>query len=247
MPIFDGSQREIGRGAQAVVYLYKGYAYKVYSDPYPLAWIKGELLIQNEINKTGLPVVRYYETQAPNILKMDWIDGVTLGHRMQHEGYEHGVADLVQLHQQIHRVTGVNIPTFRSYAADALHGMPIDPRDKNRALGILDEIPERQSLLHLDFHFWNVMHAQGQYKLIDWINARVGNPVFDCARSYVLLSELPSPFERLGQEYLALITNEKLVDSAYFKQAVFVCALLRTRESNSRKITALLEEAARYR
>lgn len=243
MPIFDGSQREIGKGAQAVVYLYKGYAYKVYSDHYPAAWINGELLIQNEINKTVLPVVRYYATEEPNILKMDFIDGVTLGDRMQHEGYGHGVADLVQLQQQIHRVTGANIPTFKSYAVDTLHAMRVDPQRKSRALGILDAIPERPNLLHLDFHFLNIMYAQGQYKLIDWINARVGNPIFDFARSYVLLSEIPPAYGDFSQEYMALITKEKLVDSADLHQAIYVCALLRTSESNRSETTALLEKA----
>ena len=82
MPFFDGSQKKIGQGAQAVVYLYKGCAYKVYREDYPKEWIQGELMTQREIVKTGLPVVHYAKTEAPNILKMDYIDGITLGDQM---------------------------------------------------------------------------------------------------------------------------------------------------------------------
>ena len=36
---FDGSQKVIGKGAQAVVFLYQGFAYKVYNESYPAEWI----------------------------------------------------------------------------------------------------------------------------------------------------------------------------------------------------------------
>lgn len=45
MSIFDGSQKEIGRGKQAIVFRYNGFAYKVYKNEYPKEWIQGELFI----------------------------------------------------------------------------------------------------------------------------------------------------------------------------------------------------------
>ena len=33
--IFDGTQKEIGKGAQAKVVFYHGYAYKIYDKSYP--------------------------------------------------------------------------------------------------------------------------------------------------------------------------------------------------------------------
>lgn len=40
--IFDGTEILIGKGAQAEVLLYKGFAYKVYKDTYPAEWISFE-------------------------------------------------------------------------------------------------------------------------------------------------------------------------------------------------------------
>ena len=39
---FDGSQKKIGKGAQAEVLLYHGFAYKVYNKSYPAEWIAFE-------------------------------------------------------------------------------------------------------------------------------------------------------------------------------------------------------------
>ena len=40
--IFDGTQKEIGKGAQAKVVFYHGYAYKIYDKSYPTEWIDFE-------------------------------------------------------------------------------------------------------------------------------------------------------------------------------------------------------------
>lgn len=39
---FDGTQKEIGKGAQAKVLSYQGFAYKVYEESYPAEWIAFE-------------------------------------------------------------------------------------------------------------------------------------------------------------------------------------------------------------
>ena len=52
--IFDGSQKIIGKGAQAEVLLYHGFAYKVYKESYPAEWIAFEKKQQQAVNKAGL-------------------------------------------------------------------------------------------------------------------------------------------------------------------------------------------------
>ena len=51
---FDGSEKLIGTGAQAKVYLYKGFAYKVYNQTYPAEWISFEKEQQKAVNKAGI-------------------------------------------------------------------------------------------------------------------------------------------------------------------------------------------------
>ena len=79
--IFDGTQNAIGKGAQAEVVSYYGYAYKIYRSSYPTEWIAFEKKQQEAVNKTGLSPVRYYDTGDEHIVKMDLITGVTLESR----------------------------------------------------------------------------------------------------------------------------------------------------------------------
>ena len=79
--IFDGTQKLIGKGAQADVVLYQGYAYKIYRPAYPTEWIAFEKSQQNEVNKAGLSPVRYYDTEDDHIVKMDYVEGETLENR----------------------------------------------------------------------------------------------------------------------------------------------------------------------
>lgn len=238
MSIFDGSEKEIGRGAQAIVYRYKGFAYKVYNDNYPKEYIKGEYLIQDEINQMDLSVVKYYKTEKENVIKMDLIDGVTLAERMKCENYAHGIEDMIQLQKQILQKINHNLPTLKSYALKDLNHMTIDEEKKKKAIEIMDCIPETDNLLHLDFHLLNIMYAKGVYYIIDWINARIGNPVYDYARSYIILNEIA---EGLAQQYLALLEQDKEIDLTYFNQAVYVMALLRTKEHKSVRTEELIQ------
>lgn len=237
MSIFDGSQKEIGRGAQAVVYSYRGYAYKVYKDSYPLEYIRGEYLIQNEINQTDLPVVRYYKTDEAHVIRMDLIDGITLADRMKNDYCEQGISDMIQLQKKILTYTNENLPTFCSGAMEQLERMSLSADRKELVLHILKSIPERRNLLHLDLHFLNIMYAENQYYIINWVNARTGNPIYDYARSYVILQEIS---EELSNLYLKLLTEDSSIDLSYFHKAVYVMAVLRTCEHQSDRTDKLI-------
>lgn len=242
MPILDGTQEEIGRGAQAAVYSCHGYAYKVYNKEYPAEWIRGELQIQDEINKTSLPVVSYYETKEPNIIQMDLISGITLGDRILKEKYEHGVDDLIGLQKRIHTFKSLNLPSLNACSANDLTKLPVDQSAKDRALKILDRIPDKQHLLHLDFHFLNVMYTGSQYYIIDWVNARIGNPIYDYARNYVIMNEFA---DQIGRTYLSRITEDPAIDTENLTEAIYVMALLRLMDVPSNKTLELIRDVER--
>lgn len=238
MTIFDGSQKEIGKGAQAVVYYYSGFAYKLYKNDYLKEWIRNEILIQDEINKTNLPVIKYYETEDPNVIKMDFINGMTLGDRMLKEKYKNGVEDIIKLQKEIHIITNLNLPSMKYCAINDIKLLQTDKNKKEMALKFLEEIPDKKSLLHLDFHFMNIMCSNEKYYIIDWINAKIGNPIYDFARSYVIMNEYVF---RLSRKYLSLITKDKSIDTTNIKEAIYVMALLRLKENKSEKTLELIQ------
>lgn len=238
MTIFDGSQKEIGKGAQAVVYYYNGFAYKVYKNDYPIEWIRNEIFIQGEINKTNLPVIQYYETDESNIIKMDFIKGITLGDRLLKEKYKNGVDDLIKLQKEVHMITDINLPSMKYHALNDIKLLQIDQYKKDMALKFLEDMPDKKSLLHLDFHFLNIMYSNEKYYIIDWINAKIGNPIYDFARSYVIMNEYVF---RLSRKYLSLITKDKSIDTTSIKKAIYVMALLRLKENRSEKTLELIQ------
>ena len=74
MPLFDGSEVIIGKGAQADVVKYMGFAYKIYRPEYPSEWIAFEKQQQDEVNKLGLSKVKYYDTEDEDSEDVDDIN-----------------------------------------------------------------------------------------------------------------------------------------------------------------------------
>ena len=109
--IFDGTQTVIGHGAQADVYRYHGYAYKVYRPDYNPEWIKFEKAQQSAVNETGLCNVRYYDTDDLYTVKMDLINGETLEKKIL-AGFEGGFDILAEMFRKVHsaKLDGVKIP-----------------------------------------------------------------------------------------------------------------------------------------
>lgn len=236
--LFDSTKREIGVGKQAKVYYWNGFAYKIYDFAYPTNWIDYEIQIQNEINKTSLSTVKYYKTDNPRITKMDYIDGITLGDRMIKEKYKQGIEDLILLQNQVHLVENINIPNIKITYENEIKCLDLEIEKKKIALHFLSDIEEKHNLCHLDFHMLNVMYSYEKYYIIDWINAKLGNPIFDYARTYVILYEVAY---RLSQKYLTLLKKDKKIDIKDINKAIYIMAILRTKESNSEKLNQLIQ------
>lgn len=240
---FDGTQKIIGKGAQAAVYFYGGAAYKVYPDGYPAEWIHGEYLIQEEICKTDLPVVRYEKTSDPHILKMEFLDGETLMEYYRHTLDTYCLDSFVFLQKRINSLSGLRLPRFSSEAQKDLQALPLSHLKKEKALELLQSVPEKDCLLHLDFHPLNVMVCKGRYVVIDWINARIGNPVFDLARTYVLFRENDG---RIAEAYKALIFEHRRKELTDWDKAVYLTALLRQKENRKNNAFSLITEVKNH-
>lgn len=242
--MLNSNKKEIGRGAQAKVYLCDGFAYKCFNDNYPTEWVKYEISVQNEISKTSLPVVEYEATDDPRIIQMGYIEGISLAERMEKDNYPNGIEDMVSLQKSIHRIHKVKLPLLKDSISDSLSDFSlVDKKTLNKkpvneviekAMRYLSEIPIGNSLCHLDFHFLNIMFRRkdSQYFIIDWINAKIGNPVFDFARTFVITNEFD---QEMAQKYLSLVSSPDI------EKAIYVMALDRLREHYNENTEMLLK------
>lgn len=228
--IFDGTQNAIGKGAQAEVVRYQGYAYKIYRPSYPSEWIAFEKKQQQAVNQAGLSGVRYYDTDDDHIVKMDLITGVTLENRAN-EGDSGAWEILADAFRFVHdkQVEGINMPPFAVTAA-----MGLSEEEKMTVISVIERLSAKMEsrICHLDLHFLNIMISENgpDYIIIDWMNARLAPPVFDYARTYVI-------FEEFSEVALNIYVKKVLpqmwatgVSESDFYDAVKVCRIVRQQE-----------------
>ena len=239
--VFDGTEILIGKGAQAEVFLYKGFAYKVYKETYPAEWISFEKMQQREVNKAGLCPVRYYDTDDPHIIRMDYIDGVMLEEivndcasgRIVDEisDVPDGFRILSKAFNFIHKadIRGIEIPRFTVTAS-----MGLSRENSEKIIPIIERIYAKsgECLCHLDMHFLNVMMPKDKsgFKIIDWMNARIAPPVFDYARTYVIFKEFSEEALDLYETTVLPDLKELHISESDFIDAVEVCSIVRARE-----------------
>ena len=233
---FDGSQVIIGKGAQADVFRYHGYAYKVYKDTYPAEWIAFEKHQQAEVNNAGLTPVRYYDTDDPHIIKMDLIDGVELEKKML-AGFEGGFEILAEAFRRVHKadITGIGIPRLSDTA-----GLFLKDDERSVVLPVIRRLSEKMPscICHLDMHFLNIMIPSGPlditdgFLIIDWMNTRIAPSVFDYARTYVILAEYAKEIIEPYMKAVAADMEKEGISEEDFKDAVTVCMILRKKEKD---------------
>lgn len=180
----------IGKGRVSSIYSDGQKAYKTYPTSYPFSWIKHEFEIQAEItSKTKLPVLRYELLENDREIKMDIIAGLSLADRMRKQKYPNGLIDLVDLQVSTYEYSSLELSdSFEDYKKYIKNSL-IDESLKAKALDSLSCIKKMSILCHFDFHFENVMFDGEKYYIIDWVNAKLGNPVMDIARTYIILKQ----------------------------------------------------------
>ena len=233
---FDGTQKVIGKGAQAEVLLYQGFAYKVYNQSYPAEWIAFEKEQQKAVNKTGLCPVKYYDTDDSHIIKMDLVDGDQLEKSVP-KAPDQGFLLLAKAFRFVHEAdaSDTTIPPLSATA-----GLVLSDEEKSEVLPIIERLSQKYKscICHLDMHFLNIMLPPDtpliadkiNYTIIDWMNARLAPPVFDYARTYVIFNEFAK--EAVGFYKAAVWPDLQAlgISEEDFFDAVKVCTVLRNHE-----------------
>ena len=169
---------------------------------------------------------------------MDFIKGNTLGALLRTSKLKNGVEDLIGLQKQIHTYHDLNLPSFKQDALNHIDHIDITNEYKDLFKLILNRVEDKHNLLHLDFHFLNIMY-DNQYTIIDWVNAKLGHPIYDYARSYVIMNEY---VYRLGSKYKILILRDKTIDTSYLDEAIYIMSALRLREEKNSRTEILIND-----
>ena len=233
---------KIGAGMAAGVYAWNGYAYKCFGEGYPEGWIAYEIAQQNEICKSTLPVPRYYPCEFPHAIKMDLIKGLSMYERFGAAGKEAMLDDFMLWFQKIHGVENLQLQSLHQFLLRQISVSPVDEEHKAHARACVEEVErtvdEKNVLCHMDYHPLNIMYEQDNIRIIDWVNAKNGKPIWDYARTYVIIYEHAAGLKR---NYMKRVLSLEGYSVDVFMKAVYANAVYRLTEQDSKRVRKLID------
>lgn len=154
-----------------------------------------EYTLARIISETGVPAPAVFE-----IVSVDgrWgivyqrIAGKTMLELLARspQSYRRQARRLARLHHSIHQHSAINLPGQKQVLAESISKVrALSYQDKQKILHHLETLPRGDRLCHGDFHPDNVMVYSGEAVVLDWMNACIGSPAADVARSVLLLRD----------------------------------------------------------
>lgn len=188
-----------------------------------------------------MPVPRYYESDITNSIKMDLINGVSMSDRFKVAAKDAVINDFMTWFKRIHSVKGLQLHSVSEYLYNEIASSSVTDEQKAYArqchADVENEICEEETLCHMDYHPLNVMYEGDDIRIIDWIGAGVGKPIWDYARTYVIFYEYAAGLTR---KYLKQVLALEGYSEDTFMKAVYVNAVHRLNEHDSKRVRQLI-------
>ncbi len=199
----------IGIGRTAEVFAWEeGTVLKLLRPGFDPAGLEAEAAKTRAASAAGAPAPRVHglvEVDGRRGLVLDRVNGVSmltalLGRRRAVWSFGTALADV---HGGVLacRPAGLSPIATRLTAAIGRAGLPT-PTER-RALAAVGDLPTGDALLHGDLHPDNVFGAPDEVVVIDWVDATIGHPAADIARTSWMLSGPAIPPD-LPQRHLAV-------------------------------------------
>jgi Ser/Thr protein kinase RdoA (MazF antagonist) len=194
--------KPVARGRTADIYDWEdGWVLKLFHDWFNVENIQFEQMIARDLQAAGLPVPSVGEIlkeHGRNGLLYERIVGQNMWELLEKCPWlvlklAHQTA---QLHAGMHANTlRPNLPHQHRRLENKLRDADSLPDFlRNRTLATLSLLPEGNSICHGDFHPGNILLSSDRAVVIDWIDASLGNPLADVARtSIIILGAAASP------------------------------------------------------
>lgn len=184
----------IGKGGSGSVYrISDDEIIKVYTSQTPLASIERERELAKTAFVAGIPTAIPYDVVKVDdnygiIFEMVKADVISRKFMNEPENYDTYANKYAELFKEIHKVSlaGKGLPStsqiYLSYV-DRLEGW-YDDKELERLRWFIQQIPEKDTMVHGDFHTNNVMVQGDELLIIDMEEISYGNPIYDLAASY---------------------------------------------------------------
>ena len=206
----------VGRGANGEVYRLKDETIvKVFFPGEDLNNVKKEAEIAHVVFELGLPVVIPYDTvlieggRYGNVYEV--LGSKTLSETIEAEpeNFDRWITEYVDLYRMVHETDGSGkaLPSskdlYRRYLSESAGWYSKEEMDQ--LLRLLESIPDRNTLIHGDYHPNNIMISDGELIMIDLGDFSTGHPVFD----FLATAATQANLVELSPEYAEVHTRMK--------------------------------------
>ena len=184
--------RRLAAGNVAEIFEYGSRVVKLYKSPDAKATAFREAAIHAAVEAMGLPVPRLWSVRRLEDrwgLVFDRVEHASFAEQMREQPARVAayLEAMVRLQMRIHAQPAVHFAGLAARLAGNIAAAELEARRKRQLLEGLAELPDGERLCHGDFHPMNILGNIEQPVVIDWPDARRGDPAADVARSYLIM------------------------------------------------------------
>jgi Ser/Thr protein kinase RdoA (MazF antagonist) len=188
-------QSPVAEGRTAEIYPWgETHILKLYRAWCPPDWVEYEARIAASVHKAGIPspaAGEIVDVDGRRGLVYERIEGPSMLQEMNARPWTflNHARSLADLHVKIHKQTIEGLPSYRNRLRfDIRRANALSEALREKALRLLEALPDGGSVCHGDFHPGNVLLTREGPVVIDWMTACSGVPAADVARTSLLLS-----------------------------------------------------------
>ena len=185
----------IAQGRTAEIFVWDDrHILKLYRDWCPPDWVDYEARIARAIYESGIPspaAGEIIEVNGRRGLIYERLDGVSMLQDLNSRPWmllKHA-RSLAELQVKINQQSITGLPSYKDRLRHDIDNTPhLNDGLRNKALLMLEALPDGKSVCHGDYHPGNVIITKNGSVVIDWMTASAGNPWADVTRTSLLLS-----------------------------------------------------------
>lgn len=204
----------IGTGAKGIIYRYDAETIiKVYNNPESLPEIQNERNLARKAFILGVPTAISYD-----VVKVDdkygavfeLLDASSCSEIIKEhpEQFDKCVKDMADLLRLIHttKVQPADMPDIKPLIYNWLETDKeyLSEEEYIKIKKLIDETPDKHTMLHCDFHTNNVMQQGGETLMIDMDTISRGHPIFDIANIYITFVGFGEINPKMVENFLGL-------------------------------------------
>ena len=222
----------------------KNTVLKIFGPSYKVSAILNEAMNEARAAETGLPVAKVIEVLKLRdhwCIRREWVEGKTLADVMASDkkNLMKYLKEFVAIQCEIFSKTSERMGNLADKLDKQISASPL-PKETRYDLHMkLQSFARGKALCHGDFNPTNVIITpEGEWRVIDWSHVRLGDPLADVARTYLLF--WLAGYVAAAEKYMALACEALKAKVADVQKWLPIVAAAESAKEQSKKNSELL-------